>query len=212
MNQKSVLKAVGIFTFVTFILSIIPVTSWAQTIEDIAGEWKFIVDSYGLQLGTAQTVFTKKPDGTYEGTWTNHHGENKLSEIKFEKGKLSFIIEAELRITFKGAMTGGTIMGDLLTGKEWGGISASGTRIITKDLYIGEWEFKIKLPEQQILPCKAVFTKKVDGTLIGKWTVRERETELNKVKFEKEKINFGRGVSFDQKTGIKYDLRGATTR
>ena len=89
----------------------------------------------------ARLIISQNKEGKLEGKWTEEMGEHKISNIKFEDGKLSFKRNSKIEDFEFDSDYEGTIKGNELTGKmksEMGDIQANGKRFGTE--LIGTWE------------------------------------------------------------------------
>jgi hypothetical protein len=104
----------------------------AQKAADaIAGEWQMNVTVPAREIIEKLTI-TKNADGTLAGKWEAQRGENTVSDIKFEAGKLTFTRtgkfgDREFKSTFAGTVEGDSIKGTFSS--ERGEREANATRI-----------------------------------------------------------------------------------
>jgi len=83
--------------------------------EVIAGTWDINITVPAREI-TDKLVITKNADGTLAGKWTAQRGENTISNIKFEAGKLTFtrsgkIGPMEFTSTYEGTVEGDSLKG-----------------------------------------------------------------------------------------------------
>jgi len=83
--------------------------------EAIAGEWQMNVTTPAREF-VEKLIITKNADGTLAGEWKAQRGENTISDIKFEGGKLTFTRtskfgDREFTSTFEGTVEGDNIKG-----------------------------------------------------------------------------------------------------
>ena len=103
------------------------------------GQWD-ITYKPGNQEITARLIISQKSDGTLTGEWTKEPGQNVISNVKFQDGKLTLTRKtkadsAETESTFEG-----TVKGDELTGtlrSSTGTVQANGKRFGTA--LVGTW-------------------------------------------------------------------------
>jgi hypothetical protein len=102
-----------------------------ETKGDITGEWQMNVTMPAREIVEKLTI-TKNADGTLAGKWEAQRGENTISDIKFEGGKLTFTRtsrfgDREFTVTFEGTVEGDNIKGVFKS--ERGEREANATRI-----------------------------------------------------------------------------------
>lgn len=103
-----------------------------ETETDITGEWQMSITMPAREVIEKMTV-TKNADGTLAGKWEAQRGENTLSDIKFEGGKLTLTRvskfgDREFKMTFEGTVEDDTITGTF-KGEQGGMRDVSATRI-----------------------------------------------------------------------------------
>jgi hypothetical protein len=99
--------------------------------DAIAGEWQMNVMMPAREIVEKLTI-TKNADGTLAGKWEAQRGENTISDVKFEGGKLTFTRtgkfgDREITMTFAGTVEGDNIKG--VFSNERGEREANATRI-----------------------------------------------------------------------------------
>jgi hypothetical protein len=99
--------------------------------EAIVGEWQMNVTTPAREI-VEKLIITKNADGTLAGKWEAQRGENIISDIKFEGGKLTFSRTSrfggrEFTLTFEGTVEGDNIKG--VFKNERGEREANATRI-----------------------------------------------------------------------------------
>jgi hypothetical protein len=100
--------------------------------DAIVGEWQMNVTIPAREI-VEKLIITKNADGTLAGKWEAQRGENTISDIKFEGGKLTFTRtskfgDREFTLTFEGTVEGDNIKG--VFSSERGEREANATRII----------------------------------------------------------------------------------
>ena len=83
--------------------------------DAIVGQWQINVNMQARAM-TEKLTITKNADGTLAGKWVGQRGENTISDLKFEAGKLTFtrkskMGEREFTSTFDGTVEGDKIKG-----------------------------------------------------------------------------------------------------
>ena len=99
--------------------------------DAIVGEWQMSVNMPARENIEKLTI-TKNADGSLAGKWVGQRGESKISNIKFEGGKLSFIRTTEFGGQIRDTEFEGTVEGDSIKGvfkSESGDREANATRV-----------------------------------------------------------------------------------
>jgi hypothetical protein len=83
--------------------------------DAIAGEWQMNITMPAREIIEKLTI-TKNADGTLAGKWEAQRGENTISDVKFEGGKLTFTRtgkfgDREFTMTFEGTVEDDNIKG-----------------------------------------------------------------------------------------------------
>jgi hypothetical protein len=102
--------------------------------DAILGQWQMDITVPAREIVEKLTI-TKNADGTLAGKWEAQRGENTISDVKFEAGKLTFTRtskfgDREFTMTFAGTVEGDSIKG--MFSSEHGEREINATRIITK--------------------------------------------------------------------------------
>jgi len=187
MNQMLVQKRIGKSIIVTCILLLLQ-TSFVLAAEDITGEWEMKIDYDGRE-GFATLLISKNADGTLAGKW----GSQKLSDVKFENGKLTFVRiirfgAREFTTEYEGILKDGKITGT--TSSDRGEFTANGARRKPKLPVLGHWDINFNVGDREINAILSI-SEKPDGTLEGKWD-EEGEHVLSNVKFKDGKLTLTR--------------------
>jgi hypothetical protein len=99
----------------------------------IAGEWQMSVNMPARENVEKLTI-TKNADGSLAGKWTGQRGESKISNMKFEGGKLTFIRTSEFGGQIRDSEFEGTVEGDAIKGafkSDRGNRDANATRVVS---------------------------------------------------------------------------------
>jgi hypothetical protein len=99
--------------------------------DAIVGEWQMNVNMPARENVEKLTV-TKSADGTLAGKWEGRRGESKISNMKFEGGKLTFIRTMDFGGQIRESEFEGTVVGDAIKGvfkSDRGDREASATRV-----------------------------------------------------------------------------------
>lgn len=159
--------------------------------EDITGEWEIKIDSPVINR-LATLSFSRKADGILTGTC----GSSKLTNVRFENGKLSFnrIIPTRARdftheytLTLKDDKLTGTMSGDL------GNFSVNGIRKKALSPALGQWDI-ITIAGKVEITGRLIISENPDGSLAGKWDYGREEiiAVVSNVKFKDGKLTFTR--------------------
>lgn len=124
-------------------------TRGGETKGDITGEWLINVTVPSREIVEKLTI-TKNADGTLAGKWEAQVGENTISDVKFEGGKLTFnriskFGDREVALTFSGTVEGDNIKG-VFSG-ERGDKEANATRITAAKAKEGKKPAEVKKAE-----------------------------------------------------------------
>jgi hypothetical protein len=82
---------------------------------DITGQWQMNITVPAREI-VEKLIISQNADGTLAGRWEAQRGENTISDVKFEGGKLTFIRtikfrDREFTMTFEGTVEGDNIKG-----------------------------------------------------------------------------------------------------
>jgi len=80
--------------------------------DAVVGKWSITVI-----MSSDKLTITKNADGSYAGKWEGMRGESKISNMKFEGGKLTFIRTSDSGGQIRESEFEGTVEGDKITGK-----------------------------------------------------------------------------------------------
>ncbi len=80
--------------------------------DAVLGKWSITVI-----MSSDKLTITKNADGSYAGKWEGMRGESKISNMKFEGGKLTFIRTIDFNGQIRESEFEGTVEGDKITGK-----------------------------------------------------------------------------------------------
>lgn len=99
--------------------------------DAIVGAWQMNVNMPARETVEKLTV-TKGADGSLAGKWAGQRGESKISNMKFEGGKLTFIRSSEFGGQIRESEFEGTVEGDSIKGvfkSDRGNRDANATRV-----------------------------------------------------------------------------------
>jgi hypothetical protein len=159
--------------------------------EAICGEWKMTVTMLAREI-VDKLVISKNDDGSLAGKWVSERGENTISDMKFEGGKLTFTRKSkfgqrERQFTYEGTLEGNQIKGVFKS--ERGETATTGTRVAPSkkaDLsVVGKWELTTtseRGTQTRILTIKE--------DMSGTYQMRDREVPIKDLKLEGNKMSF----------------------
>ena len=159
------------------------------------GDWNLKV-KFGEWEMDAILSFSRDEEGSLTADWISFWGVNKLQDVKFEEGKLSFVQEIkfgdnEFRNTFKG-----TIEEDKLTGVlsgERGDSDVTGQRAPRMRRNTGIWELKYTIGDRDITST-LILKADDEGELKAEWKNDQAPSTISN-------LNYQRGIiTFDRKT------------
>jgi hypothetical protein len=124
-------------------------TLGGETKGEITGEWQMNVMMPAREI-VEKLIITKNADGTLAGKWEAQRGENTISDVKFEGGKLTFTRtskfgDREFTMTFEGTVEGDNIKGVFKS--ERGDREANATRITAAKAEEGKKPAEVKKAE-----------------------------------------------------------------
>jgi len=99
--------------------------------DAIVGEWQMTINTAAMEM-VDKLIISKNADGTLAGKWMGQRGENTITNLKFEGGKLTFTRSIsfggrEMQSTYEGTVEGDTIKGKFTN--ERGEREANATRV-----------------------------------------------------------------------------------
>ena len=158
-----------------------------QPPASLIGQWDLSMQTPDRDFEVKLTI-SGKADGSYTGQWSSEWGENPLTDIKYEEGKLSFTrksdFQGEERVsTFTGKVEGHTMSGNMSS--PWGEFTSTGTRFGAA--LIGKWELTSAGRNGE--PRTRILTVKDD--LTAKFQLRENnEIDVTELKIDGDQITF----------------------
>ncbi len=196
MSNVSFVKTMSKSVLFVFVLFVLAGPSQILAAEGITGNWEIKMDSNG-QESFAELSISKNPDGSFAGTW----GDDKLSDVKFEGQKLTFVRilqrrDQEFKTTFEGVLKDGKLTGKLTSDR--GTSTAEGYRPRIIPAAVGQWDMKIEVGDREF-DAKLVVSQGSDGELTGKWISGRGEDTISKVKFENGKLTFTRKSTYQDR-------------
>ncbi len=150
------------------------------------------------------TITIKQKDGKLEGNWTSPRGESEISNIKLEKGKLTFdrvikLDDRESKSSFEGEVTCTELKGELT--------SERGTRPLTATRLgaeiIGKWALTTTSDRGERTSILLI-----DKDLTGRYAMGFGEIDISKIKLDGDKVTFSIDMSFgDRDFSMDYELK-----
>jgi hypothetical protein len=176
--------------------------------QDITGDWKVKLDFDGRQM-EAILSFAKDADGKLTADWISGWGISRLSDIKYEEGKLSFVRidrfrETESTSNFTGTIKDGKLSGTLSGSR--GQSSVDGMKIKPMPAAVGNWQIKTTRGQREITALLTIKADK-DGKLTAQWQGRRGESQITDLNFSEGKLTFKRKSTYqDQQRESTYEL------
>lgn len=167
------------------------------------GQWDINFSVMDMDIN-AKLVISKTKDGKLEGKWTEQMGEHKITDVKFEDGKLTFTRKSKVEdMEFENTYEG-TIKKNILTGKLDGGDmgqwQANGKRIGQE--LIGTWEITSVSDFGTRKTTMKVFTD-----LTGRYEVFDSEIPMKNLKLEGDQVTFKLEMGWGDMT-FELDFKG----
>jgi len=168
--------------------------------EGIFGEWQYKSTRQGRERIT-KISFSQSADGKIAGNWASQRGESKLSDIKFEGNKLTFVRTFqrqggnEFKITFACKLVGDKLIGTRTTPR--GEREVTLTRVKPIPSILGQWNLIINFNDNEF-PIKLTISKEASGDLAGKWDSSWGQSVISNVKYQNGKLTFDRKTTFPQ--------------
>jgi hypothetical protein len=167
----------------------------------VLGQWD-INFNVGERDINAKLTITRKQDGTLEGIW-DEEGEHKVSDVKFQDGKLTFTRSSKVDDFGFETTYEGTLQGDKLIGKlkgEMGEWQANGQRVGAA--LIGVWELTTTSDwgtRENMM--------KIYSDLTGRYETFGGEVPMKNIKLEGDQVTFTLEMSFRGET-FTMDFKG----
>ena len=157
----------------------------AGAAEETLGYWDIKVEFGEREFPVKLRIFQTE-DGELTGTWSSQWGENVLSDVKFEEGKLTFTRKStysdrERTSTFEATISGDTLKGIIKS--ERGEAPATGQRGGPE--VVGKWELT---STSQRGPRTRILTIKENMT--GTYQFRDDEIAVKELKLEGDQLSF----------------------
>ncbi len=158
-------------------------------LEAVLGEWNL---KYSIQDRDIECKLTisKNQDGTLAGKWETGFGENVVSNVKFEGGKLTLsrktkVQDREFESTFEGTVAGNQMTGMIKS--EMGEIPASGTRAAptVKIAIAGKWELTTT---SDAGTRTRILT--INNDMTGTYQMRDGDVPIKDLKLDGSKLSF----------------------
>jgi len=163
---------------------------------DVAGKWEFKSTRDANNIRISVLSITQNDKGLLEGKWSTERGETVLSNLKYEKGKLTFERttgsgDREFKSTFTGEVKGDELVGEFASDR--GNRPSTGTRM-GKEL-IGEWDLKVV----------SDFGERTNKLLVDKdmsavFSMGFGESDVNDLKLDGDKLTFNISFGFGDRS------------
>ncbi len=179
-------------TLLALTLAVMASLTFHLAAEEIVGEWdmKWETDD---DSRLATLTFSKSADGALTGEW----GSNKLSEVTFRDGKLTFVQtrrrrDREFTQKYEGTLKDGKLEGVLSSDR--GESKMSGTRFEPKLAVLGHWDLRFRIQDRDLNARLSVSDKK-DGVLHAEWSQDVGEHKITRVRFADSTLTLDRTVT-----------------
>lgn len=205
MKKKVMFKAVLIVSLVFVgIMSINAVAEEPQRQgrgPRLFGDWMLTVD-YGERDMDAILSFSRGEEGELTAEWVSFWGVNKLQDVTFEDGKLSFVQvvqfgENEFRSTFKGAVEEDQLTGTLTSDR--GEAEVTGKPMPRSPRAAGRWELTYKMGERD-MTSTLVLKADEEGELVGEWKNGQAQSKISNLSYERNTLTFDRTTTMGERT------------
>lgn len=167
------------------------------------GQWDINFSVGDMDINAKLTV-SKTKDGSLEGKWAEQMGEHKITDVKFEDGKLTFtrhskVEEMEFDNTYEGTVKDNKLTG-MLKGGDMGQWEANGKRIGQE--LIGTWE----ITSVSDFGTRTT-TMKVFPDMTGRYEVFDSEIPMKNLKLEGDQVTFMLEMGWGDMT-FELDFKG----
>ncbi len=167
------------------------------------GQWDINFNVGDMDIN-AKLIISKTKEGSLEGKWTEQMGEHKISDVKFEDGKLTFtrhskVEDMEFENTYEGTVKDNKLTG-MLKGGDMGQWEANGKRIGQE--LIGTWE----VTTVSDFGTRTT-TMKVFPDMTGRYEVFDSEIPMKNLKLEGDQVTFLLEMGFGDMT-FEMDFKG----
>ena len=159
----------------------------------VYGDWN-LKFKFGERDMNAILSFSRDEEGNLTADWISYWGVNRLRDVKFQDGKLSFLQIAqfrdeEYRSTFTGTIEEGKLKG-VLSGRR-GDSDVVGERSPRIPRASGTWELKYKIHDQAITSTLVIKTDK-EGELSAEWKNDRAQVEVSDLKYQRGSLTLKR--------------------
>ena len=176
-----------------------------KPIPPVVGVWD-LAYKIGDRDITARLTVSAKPDGALDAKWDSPMGENVISNVKLQDGKLTFDRTAKFNDREFAMTFAGTAQGDKLTGvskNEQFEVPVTGQRFGAA--LIGQWELTSTSDRGTRTSMLTV-----RGDLSGRYESFGGEIPVKDLKLEGNQVTFAIEMGFGDQT-FKLDFRGTLT-
>ena len=147
----------------------------------IAGSWDMAFTLGDREINTVLVV-SPGEDGKLSAEWQSQWGEHEISDVQFEKGKLTFnrlikFQERRIESTFAGTLKGGTLTGMIKS--ELGDVAAEGKRV--GGPLIGKWDLTMTSDQG---------TRKQRLVVYPDLSARFAGSKIERIKWEEGRVGF----------------------
>ena len=167
------------------------------------GQWEIGFSVMDRDIKATLTI-SKNKDGKLEGKWAEEMGEHKISDVKFEDGKLMFtrhtkVEDFEFDNTYEGTIKDNKLTG-MLKGGDMGQWEANGQRLGLA--LIGTWE----ITSVSDFGTRKT-TMKIFPSMTGRYEVFDSEIPMKNLKLKGDQVTFLLEMGFGDMT-FELDFKG----
>lgn len=203
MYDRSPVKTVLLICLLFAVILSVPVWAAADATvrrnmgrRGMFGDWDLKVQ-FGDRDMDAILSFSRDDSGEPTADWISFFGVNRLQDVKFEEGKLSFVQvvsfgDQEFRSTFAGTLEDDTLTG-VLSG-ERGDSEVTGKRRPRSTRAAGTWELSYKIFDRDAT-ASLIVTPASEGQLSAEWKSDQVKVDVSDVSYERGTLTFKRKVT-----------------
>ena len=161
--------------------------------RSIFGDWDLKVE-FGERDMNVILSFSRDEEGNPTADWISFWGVNRLRDVKYQDGKLSFLQviqfrDEEFRTTFTGTIEEGKLKG-VLSGRR-GDSDVVGERNPRTPKASGTWELKYIIRDHAITSALVIKADK-EGELSAEWKNDRAQVEVSDLKYQRGSLTLKR--------------------
>jgi hypothetical protein len=164
------------------------------------GDWDLKVQFEDREMN-AIISFSRDENSNLVADWISFWGINRLQDVKFEDGKLTFLQVVQFRDEeFRSTFTG-TIEEDKLTGTmsgDRGDSKIEGQRSPRQSRVLGNWDLKYKVGDMDVTAVLSIKADK-EGSLSAEWKSDQVTSEVSEVNYERGTLTLKRKCKMEDR-------------